>query len=97
MALIVIPVALGAFLSAAALPIVLKVISGLGFGVLSFLAISSGIKTLLGLGQASYGGLGGLAAALICLAGFGDAFGIVGGSMVTAAVIQSTKVMGIVK
>ncbi len=97
MALIQIPVALGAFLSGAALPITMKVLSGLGFGILSYAAISTGVNTLLSMGQASYGGIAGLAAALVGLAGFGDAFGIVGGSMIAAAVIQSTKVMGIVK
>lgn len=87
MAILTIP--LGAFLAASALPIVVIVLAGLGFGILGFLAIATGINAALAIAQSSYGGLGGTTAALVGLAGFGEAFGIVAGAYIMAAVIAS--------
>lgn len=88
---------LGSFLEAAAAPLARRVLGGLGIGVLSFTVIQTMMTTLISLAQASYGGITGFAASIIGLAGFGEAFGIVGGAMAAAAVIGSGKSLGVVK
>lgn len=88
---------LGAFLTAAAAPIVLRVLGVLGLGVLTFTGVATVINTLLALAQSHYSGVTGFAASIIGLAGFGEAFGILSGSLIAAAVLSATKRFGVVK
>ena len=88
---------LGAFLTAAAAPIVIRVLGVLGLGILTFTGVSTVINTLLTLAQGYYGGIGGFTANIIGLAGFGEAFAIIGGSLIGAAVLSATKRFGVVK
>ncbi|SET65129.1 Protein of unknown function [Nitrosomonas marina] len=94
MSLITIP--LGAFLEAAALPIVRKVLGGLGLGVLVYTIIATTLATLIGMAQGHYGGITGFAAAIVGLAGFGEAFGIIAGALTFKAVLASGKTFGVV-
>ncbi len=88
---------LGAFLQAAAAPIVIRVLGVIGIGVLSFTGVSTFINTMLSLAQSHYSGITGFAASIVGLAGFGEALGILGGSLIAAAVLSSTKRLGMVK
>jgi Protein of unknown function (DUF2523) len=88
---------IGSFLDAAAAPLARKVLAGLGIGVLSFTVIQTLLDTLIGMAQAAYSGITGFAAAIIGLAGFGEAFGIIGGALVAGAIIGSGKSLGVVK
>ena len=94
MSLITIP--LGAFLEAFALPIVRKVLGGLGLGVLVFTVISTSLNFLITLAQTHYGGITSFAASIIGLTGFGDAFGIVAGALSFKAILASGKRIGVV-
>lgn len=78
-------------------PFILLVSSVIGIGVLTFTGVSTFINSMLALAQSYYGGIGGFAAAIVGLAGFGEAFGIIGGSLIAAAVLSSTKRLGMVK
>ena len=52
---------------------------------------------MLALAQSHYSGVTGFAASIIGLAGFGEAFGILGGSLIAAAVLSATKRFGVTK
>jgi rhodanese-related sulfurtransferase len=71
---------MGALQSASG-PIAKKVLSSLGFGVVSYAAIIAaleGVKTAV---IASYGAISGDIAAILSLAGFGQAIGIILGAL----------------
>lgn len=83
MSLIKIP--LGAFLSTAVGALAKKVLASLGFGLITFAAISTALNTALGYAQSAYAGLPGYAAAFAGLAGVGTGLGMVAAALVFRA------------
>lgn len=83
MSLIKIP--LGAFLSTAVGSLAKKVLASLGFGIISFAAVSTALNTALGYAQSAYSGLPGYAAAFLGLAGVGTGLGMVAAALIFRA------------
>lgn len=69
-------------LQSAAAPIAKKVLSALGFGVVSYAALTAALDGVKGALIAAYGGMTADIAGLLDLAGFGQAVGIILGAMV---------------
>lgn len=83
MSLIKIP--LGAFLSGAVGSLAKKVLASLGFGIITFAAISTALNTALGYAQSAYSGLPAYAAAFLGLSGVGYGLGLVSAALVFRA------------
>ena len=69
------------FLSAAAVPLVLRVLAGLGIGVLTYTGVDTGLNALISQAQQSWGGLPGDVLGLASVAGIPSCLGIVMGAM----------------
>jgi hypothetical protein len=72
---------LSAVLSSLAAPIAKKVLAALGMGVVSYAAINAALQGVTSALTSAYGSITGDLAAIISLAGFGQAMGIVLGAM----------------
>lgn len=72
---------LGAFFSASSLPIVLKVLTGLGFGIATYAAIKTAFDAVISASQASYNSMPVMLLQIAGLGGIGQAFGIIAGAM----------------
>ena len=94
MALIKIP--FGKFLEGAAAPIVKKVMTSLGLGVVSFAAISTALTAGLDMAQNAYSGLPQNILALCNLGGVGEALGILAGAMVFRVAFTSMDKIGVI-
>lgn len=69
-------------LQSAAAPIAKKVLTALGMGVVSYAAISAAMSGVQSAVIGAYGAITGDIAALLSMAGFGQAIGIILGAMV---------------
>lgn len=78
----------GVYLDSVSLPIVTRVLSGLGFGVVTYVGLQATFNSLQGYVVNSLNTLSGSAAALFYLAGFPTAIGIV----LSAAVMKVTMI-----
>jgi hypothetical protein len=72
---------LGVFLTTYGGYIVAKILISLGIGVISYAAVTALISQLLTLAQTHYGSFPAFALQIANLAGFGQAFGIIAGSL----------------
>lgn len=82
---------LGTFLVALAGPIAKKVMISLGFGVVSYAAVSVALAAVLSEAKNAWGGLGGEALALIQMAGIGVAASIYAGALTARLALQTLK------
>jgi|GEM_PF-1086667 len=89
----------GTFLASLAAPIVKRAMIALGFGVVSYAAMTAGLNAALSAAKAAWSGLAGFPEALqlIQMAGVNTAASIIAGALVTRVALQSLKRFEIVK
>lgn len=92
MAIINIP--LGNFLAGAVGPLAKRVLASIGFGMISFAAVTAALNTLIGIAQSSYTGLPQYAAAFLGLAGVGYGLGLVAGALIFRAAYLAMPKLG---
>lgn len=79
-------------------PIAKRVLSSLGIGLVSYAAINAALEGVKGAVISSYGAISGDIAAILGLAGFGQAIGIVLGAMVARlSYVQLSKLQVLAK
>lgn len=93
MAILKIP--FGKFLEGAASPIVKKVMTSLGLGVISFAAVATALDTAINFAHNAYSGLPMYLAALAGLGGVGDGLGIIAGALVFRVGMNSFSKIGV--
>ncbi len=86
----------GTFLVALAGPVVKRALVSLGFGIISYAAVSAALASALGAAKAAWSGLGGEALALIQMAGVSTAASILAGALIARVALQFTKKLGLV-
>jgi len=82
---------IGTWLVALAAPAARAVLKALGFGFVTFAALTAALNTALDMAHAAWGGLGGGVLGLIGLAGGPEAMGIIAGALITRVAIMSAK------
>lgn len=80
-----------AFLAGMAAPLAKRVLVALGFGFVSYAAISALINTAISSAKTAWGGLGGDTLSMIQLAGINTAMAIICGALVARAAIAAVK------
>lgn len=85
-----------AFLVTAVGPLAAQVIASLGMGIVSFAAIATVLGQLLSMGQGYFTGLPQYCFALISMAGFGQALGIVAAAMTFKAAYLALPRLGVI-
>lgn len=90
---------LGTFLAAIAGPVVKRALVALGFGVVSYAAMTAALNAALGAAKAAWAGLAGFpeALALVQIAGVNTAASIIAGALVARVAMQSLKRLELVK
>jgi cobalamin synthase len=83
--------ALGTWLVSLATPAVFGVLKALGFGFVTFAALTAALNVALDAARSSWGGVTGDLLGLLQLAGSGTAFSIIAGAMVARVAILSAK------
>lgn len=74
---------LAAVLTKVSGPVVKKALSSLGMGVVSYAAINAALQAVISSATGAYNSMAGDAANLLNMAGFGTAFGIILGAMIS--------------
>lgn len=92
MSLIKIP--LGAFLASAVGPLAKRVLTSLGFGIISFAAVTAALNTLIGYAQGAYNGMPMYAFAFLGLAGVGYGLGLIAAALVFRAAYLAMPKLG---
>lgn len=89
----------GTFLVALAAPVVKRAMIALGFGLVSYAAMTAALNAALSAAKSAWAGLSGFpeALALIQMAGVNTAASIIAGALVTRVALQSLKRFEIVK
>jgi hypothetical protein len=82
---------LGALLTAAAGPLAKRVMTALGFGVVSFVGVDLAVSGLLSQAQAAWGGMSGDVAAYVALSGANTGLSILAGAIVGRVALTSLK------
>jgi hypothetical protein len=83
-------------LTALAAPLAKKVLAALGMGIVSYAAISAALAAVTSAITSAYGAITGDIAAILSLAGFGQAMGIILGAMaarITYAQLNQLQVL----
>lgn len=90
---------LGTFFAAIAGPVVKRALTALGFGVVSYAAMTAALNAALSAAKQSWAGLSGFpeALALIQMAGVSTALSIIAGALVARVALQSLKKLELVK
>lgn len=90
---------LGTFLAALAGPLVKRAMIALGFGVVSYAAMTAVLNSALSAAKAAWGGLSGFpeALALISMAGINTYCSIIAGALIARVALQSLKKLELVK
>lgn len=81
----------GTFLSAVAGPIAKRVLTAVGVGTITIIGFQSAINSGLDAVRASLGGMTGVVADLVAMAGFFSAVSIVAGGMTAAVTVMVFK------
>lgn len=87
----------GQFLAAIAGPVAKKALVALGFGVVSYAAVTVALTAALGAAKAAWGGLAGEALALLQMAGVNTAASILAGALVARVALASIKKLELIK
>ncbi|GAB1387751.1 hypothetical protein MASR1M59_28990 [Melaminivora sp.] len=89
----------GTFLASLAGPIVKRAMVALGFGLVSYAAMTAALNAALGAAKAAWAGLAGFPEALqlIQMAGVNTAASIIAGALVARVAMQSLKRFELVK
>ena len=90
---------LGTFLAGLAGPLVKRALAALGFGVVSYAAMTAALNQALSAAKNAWAGLAGFpeALALIQMAGVSTAASIIAGALVARVALQSLKKLELVK
>lgn len=94
MPLPLVPIALGAFLSASIVPLVKKVLIALGVGIISYAALNGVYAQVQSAVTSSWGQLGTVTLQLLSLAGFPDALGITLGALSARVALVAVERFG---
>ena len=89
-------VPLASLFSGLALPLARKVLTGLGFGLISYAGINGAFQAVVATSQASYNGMAPMILQLAGLGGIGQACGIVAGAMAFRIGFTSLTKLGII-
>lgn len=87
----------GSFLAAIAGPIAKRVLVALGFGIISYAAISAALGSALSAAKAAWSGLAGDTLALVQMAGLSTAASIMAGALVARVALGVTSKLGLMK
>ncbi len=87
---------LGTFFANSAGAIAKHVLIALGMGIISTAGVTVALNSLLDTAHAQYNSLGGYIQALVGLAGFGYALGILAGAMTFRAAMMITSRIGVI-
>jgi hypothetical protein len=82
---------LGAFLSAAAGPLVKRALGALGIGVVSYVGVEVAVDTMLGAARSAWQGMPADIAAYMAYCGANQALGIIAGAIVARVALSSLK------
>lgn len=90
---------LGTFLAAIAGPLVKRAMIALGFGVVSYAAMTAALNSALSAAKSAWGGLSGFpeALSLIAMAGVNTYCSIIAGALIARVALQSLKKFELVK
>lgn len=88
---------LGSFLQGAVGPLAKRVLTSLGFSVLSTTVVATGLNQVIDYMQSTYVGLAGDAASIVGLAGIGEALGMITGAMVFRVAFTTLPKLGLHK
>lgn len=81
----------GTFLAAAAGPIAKRVMVSLGFGIVTMTGVTAAIETGVNAAKTAVGGITGVVADLLAIAGFFSALSILAGGLVAAGAMLVVK------
>lgn len=87
---------LASFLTAMAGPLARRVLVSLGFGIVSYAAVSALVNTMIASAKSAWSGLGGDVLSLIQLSGANTAISIICGAMVARVALQAVKKLQLV-
>jgi len=87
---------IGTWLVSLAAPAARSLLKSLGFGFVTFAALTAALNTALSMAESAWGGLAGGVLGLIGLAGGPEAMGIIAGALVTRVAILSAKRLALV-
>jgi Protein of unknown function (DUF2523) len=82
---------ISSFLSSVAKPLALKAVVGLGFGTVTYVGLTAAVTAVIAAIQSSLGGLTGDVSAILAIAGFFEALGIIAGGMTASVALASLK------
>lgn len=88
---------IGTWLVSLAAPAVRQILLSIGMGVVSYAAISTVLNNALGAAKGSFAGMSGDIAALMHLAGAGEALSIIAGGMIAKVAATSLKRIELMK
>jgi len=88
---------LGTFLVSLAGPLVRKALTSLGFGLVSYAAMSTALNAALGAAKGAMAGFGGDALSIVQMTGIFNAFSIIAGAMIAKVGINAVKKLEILK
>lgn len=89
--------ALGTWLVSLAGPIIRRMMLALGFGVVSYAAVSTALTAALGAAKAAFAGMGSDTLAFVAMAGFPTALSVIAGALVARVALQAVKKLELVK
>lgn len=81
----------GAFLAGVAGPIAKRVMVSLGFGIVTMTGVTLAVQSAVNSAKAAFGGITGVVADLVAIAGFFSAASILAGGLVAAASMMVVK------
>lgn len=87
----------GSFLAALAGPIAKRVLVALGFGIISYAAVSAALTAALSAAKAAWSGLTGDTLGLIQMAGVNTAASILAGALIARVSLGVTSKLGLIK
>ena len=88
---------LGAFIISLTGPVVKKVLSSIGVGLVSYAALSTALNSVLSSAKGAIGGLSGSVLSMIQLSGCLDAASIIAGALIARVALQSIKKFEVLK
>lgn len=90
---------LGSFLAAIAAPIVKRVLVALGFGLVSYAAVSAALNAALSAAKNAWAGLSGFpeALAIVQIAGVNTYASIIAGALIARVAMQAVKRLELIK